>query len=161
MKLVLGVAALIAVERGQFSPQDGIQKSIPSFKDMKEAVLWGRYYSPKLVLVDPDKKPGIFNRMAGRLINRLTGVYTIHIRNHRAVAANRSVTIHDLQTHIACLDAYGLGTAVSGLRAVMENKIEFVNSDHTLKTFVDVVAGALLDFQPKRVNCIVVKSALT
>ena len=87
--------------------------------------------------------------MAGELIVRLTGVYTIHIRNHRVVAANRSVTIHDLQTHIACLGAYGLGAAVSGLRAVMENKIEFVNSDHTLKTFVDVVAGALLDLQPE------------
>jgi hypothetical protein len=72
---------------------------------------------------------------------------SISIRNHRAVAANRSITIHDLQMHIACIGAYGLGTAVSGLRAVMENKLEFVNSDHTLETFVDVMAKALLDFQ--------------
>jgi hypothetical protein len=72
---------------------------------------------------------------------------SISIRNHRAVAANRSITIHDLQMHIACIGAYGLGTVVSGLRAVMESKLEFVNSGHTLETFVDVTARALLDFQ--------------
>ena len=37
-KPVLGVAAMIAVERGFFSPQDEVQKYIPSFKDMKVAV---------------------------------------------------------------------------------------------------------------------------
>jgi hypothetical protein len=69
------VAAMIAVERGYFSPQDEVQKYILSFKDIKEAVLRGRYYSPNLVLADPDKKPGIFSRIAGALIGWLTGVY--------------------------------------------------------------------------------------
>ena len=62
---MLGVAALIAVERGQFSPQDEVQKYIPSFKDMKEAVLRGRYYSPNLVLADPDKKAWHFYQNGG------------------------------------------------------------------------------------------------
>jgi len=38
-KPVLGVTAMIAVERGFFSPQDEGQKYIPSFKDMEVAVL--------------------------------------------------------------------------------------------------------------------------
>ena len=71
----------------------------------------------------------------------------MHIPNHRAVAASRSVTIHDLLTNTAYIGVYGLGTKVSGSIAVMENKIEFVNSDHTLETFVDVVARALFSFQ--------------
>ena len=147
-KPVLGVAAMIAVERGFFSPQDEVQKYIPSFKDMKVAVLQGRDSSPKLVWADTDKEPGFFARMAGELIGRFTGSYMMHVPEYTAVSADRPVTIHDLLTHTAGVGTYGLGTAVSGLGAVMGNKTEFVNSDHTLETFVDFVAEALLDFQP-------------
>jgi len=147
-KPVLGVAAMIAVERGFFSPQDEVQKYIPSFKDMKVAVLQGRDSSPKLVWADTDKEPGFFARMAGEMIGRFTGSYMMHVPEYTAVSADRPVTIHDLLTHTAGVGTYGLGTAVSGLGAVMGNKTEFVNRDHTLETFVDFVAEALLDFQP-------------
>ena len=115
---------------------------------MEVAVLQGRDFSPQFVWADPDKEPGFFTRMVGELIGRVTGAYTMHVPKHRSVAADRPVTIYDLLTRTAGVGAYGLGTAVSGLRAAMGNKIKFVNSGYTLETFTDVVAKALLDFQP-------------
>ena len=61
---MLEVAAMITAERGLFSPQHEVQKYIPSFKDMEEAVHRARYYSPKFVFAYPAKKRGIFTRMA-------------------------------------------------------------------------------------------------
>ncbi len=90
-KPVLGVAAMIAIEEGLFSPDDAVGRFLPEFAAMEVAVL----AEP----TDQDVSPAwVFGDVPA----------------HRLVAAVRSITIHDLLTHTSGLASFGLGSAVAG-----------------------------------------------
>ncbi|MGI9220700.1 MAG: serine hydrolase domain-containing protein [Woeseiaceae bacterium] len=89
-KQVLGVAAMMMIEEGRFSPNDAVGDYIPEFSDIKVAVLADpadEDISPEYVLEDPPP--------------------------HRLVDPHRPVTILDLLTHTSGLGTYGLGMAIS------------------------------------------------
>ena len=63
-KPVLGVAAMIAIEKGLFKPEDQVSKYLPKFKDIEVAVL----HDPK----DKDISPlGVYAEIGGE-----TGFFT-------------------------------------------------------------------------------------
>jgi len=83
-KPVLGVAAMMMIEEGLFSPEDPVEKYIPEFKGIQVAV-------PKESVEDKEKK----------------------IPEYRLEATQRPLTIHDLLTHTAGLQTGGLGSAIT------------------------------------------------
>tara|TARA_B110000263_G_scaffold94821_1_gene82936 strand:- start:164 stop:1459 length:1296 start_codon:yes stop_codon:yes gene_type:complete len=148
-KGVLGVAAMIAMERGLISPDDEIQKFIPGFKDIAVAVLKNPAHkdvSPKLILARPaNKGPGLLFRAISTLRAKYTNTY-LHVPPHRIVPACHPITIHDLLTHTAGLGTYGLGAAVSEW-AVWE-KGGFHLKEDSLASYIEKVSAGPLDFQP-------------
>ncbi len=90
-KPVLAVAAMMMIEEGLIRPTDLVSKYIPEFKDMQVAVL----AEP----TDEDISPRTVDRS--------------NPPPHRAVPAERPVTISDLLTHTSGLRSGGLGAAVS------------------------------------------------
>jgi CubicO group peptidase (beta-lactamase class C family) len=83
-KPVLGVAAMMMIEEGLFSPEDPVEKYIPEFKGIQVAV-------PKESVEDKEK----------------------NIPEYRLEATQRPLTIHDLLTHTAGLQTGGLGSAIT------------------------------------------------
>jgi len=117
-KPVLGVAAMMMIEEGLFTPGDTVQTYIPEFKDIKVAVL----KDP----IDEDISPEF--------------VPEDNVPAHRLVDAHRPLTIHDLLTHTSGLASFGLGTAVAAWEKPGETE--------TLATWIPRVAAGPLDFQP-------------
>ena len=67
-KPVLGVAAMIAMERGLFDLQDEVYKYIPGFKDIQVAVLKGTNVSPNYVWATQKNQPNYFWRVYGMVM---------------------------------------------------------------------------------------------
>jgi len=118
-KPVLGVAAMMVIEEGLFSPSDEVARYIPEFRGMKVAVL----REPE----DRDESPEFVARGKAP-------------PEHRLVPAERPITIHDLLTHTSGLGSGGLGAAVASLP-------ERTDED-TLASRVPLYARMPLDFQP-------------
>ena len=150
-KPVTGVAAMIAVERGLFNPEDEVSEYIPAFKDIEVAVLdrpRNRNISPDYVWTTSSAEPGFLKRMAGEIMAWFSNGYLFHVPKHRSVPVDRPVTIHDLLTHTAGLGTYGLGQATSDWGAEMWDKSTFIRGKHTLESYINMVAAGPLDFQP-------------
>ena len=147
-KPVLGVAAMIAVQRGLMSLDDAVERYLPEFRDIRVAVLKKPEdinVSPSWVLnlADTWGLPEILGRFLGGVYAYFTDIY-FYVPPHRTVAVDRPLTIHDLLTHTSGLGSGGLGTAVSDW-----NRIDrFKSSEETLASFVEKVSGGPLDFQP-------------
>jgi CubicO group peptidase (beta-lactamase class C family) len=114
-KPVLAVAAMMMIEEGLIRPTDLVSKYIPEFKDMQVAVL----AEP----TDEDISPRTVDRS--------------NPPPHRAVPAERPVTISDLLTHTSGLRSGGLGAAVSTPA-----------ERDTLASYIPTLGKVLLDFQP-------------
>ncbi|MAH73479.1 MAG: hypothetical protein CBC09_05615 [Cellvibrionales bacterium TMED49] len=148
-KPVLGVAAMIAMERGLFDVQDEIYKYIPRFKDIQVAVLKGSNDSPNYVWATQNNKPNYFWRVFGMVMGWFSDEMPyMYVPESSTVHAERPVTIHDLLTHTAGVGAMGLGQAVSEWGELQWDKTGWVESGHTLQSYIDMVASGPLDFQP-------------
>ena len=154
-KPVLGVATMIAMERGLFKPSDSVHKYLPAFEEIRVAVLdepKNRNISPAYVLAPLENSDaGFFTRLFDRIWFSFTDGFIRHVPAHRTVPVDRPITIHDLLTHTAGLGTYGLGVAVSKWGAEISNKS--VNQSHsmadeTLESLINKVAHGPLDFQP-------------
>jgi len=117
-KPVLGVAAMMMIEKGLIHPDDPVSKYIPEFKEMQVAVL----KEP----ADKDISPVVVDRN--------------DIPEHRLVPAGRQITIHDLLTHASGLRSYGLGSAISPYKRG--------GPDATLASVIPTYGDVPLDFQP-------------
>ena len=73
-KPVLGIAAMIAMERGLFDLQDEVYKYIPGFKDIQVAVLKGTNVSPNYVWATQKNQPNYFWRVYG-MVMRLSLIH--------------------------------------------------------------------------------------
>ena len=152
-KPILGVAAMIAIERGLIKPFDEVRKYIPAFDGVKVAVLAepeNRDMSPAYVWASPTHNDaGFFTRMFDSVWYRFTDGFILHVPEHRLVPAHRPITIHDLLTHTAGLAAMGLGTAISDWnRELLSENGAVLLSEKTLASFINEVAFGSLDFQP-------------
>ena len=151
-KPVLGVAAMIAMERGLFKPSDLVQNHIPAFRDIPVAVLGEpkhRDISPAYVWASPaNNGADFFTRILDKIWYRFTDGFIWSVPEHRLVPAKRPITIHDLLTHTAGLGTYGLGTAVSEWGADIANKNINSMADETLESLINRAAKGPLDFQP-------------
>tara|TARA_E500000178_G_scaffold353777_1_gene420623 strand:+ start:7834 stop:9213 length:1380 start_codon:yes stop_codon:yes gene_type:complete len=148
-KPVAGVAAMIAMEQGLFDLQDKVYKYIPKFKDIQVAVLKGSNVSPNYVWATKKNQPNYFWRALGRLIGWFSDEMPyMYVPENSTVPAERAVTIHDLLTHTAGVGAMGLGQAVSEWGELQWDKNGWVESGHTLQSYIDMVASGPLDFQP-------------
>ena len=119
-KPVLGVAAMMMIEEGLFSPEDPVHKYIPEFKGIQVAVA-KESADKDIVKSKPDdaKKK---------------------VPDFELVDVDRPVTIHDLLTHTAGLHTGGIGTVVS--------KLDRPGASDSLATWIPRVAAGPLDFQP-------------
>ncbi len=117
-KPVLGVAAMMMIEKGLIHPDDPVSKYIPEFKDMKVAVL----KEP----ADKDISPLFVDRQK--------------IPEHRLVPAERQITIEHLLTHTSGLRSYGLGSALVGSKRR--------GPDATLASYIPTQGSVALDYQP-------------
>ena len=159
-KAVLGVAAMIAVDRGLFKPEDEVSKYIPEFKDLKVAVLAepkDQDISPLYVSAGSEDDSGFFSGLYSRLISWLyDGVYLGYIPEHRFVPLKKPVTIHDLLTHTAGIATGGLGQAIAPWNSKLSsgkdknagtNAKDFLENI-TIKSFTEMLSEGPLDFQP-------------
>ncbi len=153
-KPVLGVAAMIAIERGLIKPDDPVERYIPKFKDIRVAVLEtpsNRDISPIMVWDTSQKdgeKTGALSRFFGKIYSYFTDVY-FFVPPYRTVPVHRPVTIHDLLTHTAGLGTFGLGSAVADWNQIIQDEnAKQKLSEETLGSFIDKVAAGPLDFQP-------------
>ena len=119
-KPVLGVAAMMMIEEGLFSPEDPVEKYIPEFKGIQVAVA---EESVEKDIVESEKKSK-----------------KQKVPKHRLVDVNRPVTIHDLLTHTAGLHTGGIGSRVA--------KLDRPGASDSLATWIPKVAAGPLDFQP-------------
>ncbi len=159
-KAILGVAAMIAVDRGLFKPEDEVSKYIPKFKDFKVAVLAepkDQDISPLYVFGGREDDSGFFSSLYSRFISWLyEGVYLGYIPEHRLVPLKKSVTIHDLLTHTAGLATGGLGQAIAPWNSKLSSgkdkaagtqERDFLENI-TIKSLIEMLSEGPLDFQP-------------
>ena len=159
-KPVLGVAAMIAIERGLFKTTDEVSKYIPKFKDLKVAVLAepkDQDISPLYVLGGSEDDSGFFSSLYSRFISWLyEGVYLGYIPEHRLVPLKKPVTIHDLLTHTAGVATGGLGQAIapwnsklsSGKDAAASTQERDFVENITIRSLTEMLSDGPLDFQP-------------
>ncbi|QXD23315.1 beta-lactamase family protein [Opitutia bacterium ISCC 51] len=117
-KPVVGVAAMMLIEKGLISPSDPVSKYIPEFANMKVAVL-----------ADPTASMSKFKTQGKR-----------KIPEHRLVPVETPMTIHHLLTHTSGLVSGGLGAKVG---PVPRRKDDDTRASYTLR-----LAKTPLDFQP-------------
>ena len=156
-KPVLGVAAMIAIERGLFKTTDEVSKYLPNFKDIEVAVLKdpeGRDKSPLGVYAQLGKELSFFANLYWKAWSWFNNDYYIgYIPKHRLVHAKESLTIHHLLTHTAGLGTNGLGQANAPWNAKLSSgKIdgkenEFLNTI-TVGSLTNMISEGPLDFQP-------------
>jgi len=159
-KAILGVAAMIAVDRGLFKPEDEVSQYIPKFKDLKVAVLAepkDQDISPLYVFGGSEDDSGFFSSLYSRFISWLyEGVYLGYIPDHRLVPLKKSVTIHDLLTHTAGLATGGLGQAIAPWNSKLSSgkdkaagtqERDFLENI-TIKSLTEMLSDGPLDFQP-------------
>ena len=159
-KPVLGVAAMIAIERGLFSPEDEVSKYLPNFKDIEVAVLKDprdKDISPLGVYAELGADLGFFANLYWKAWSWFyDGYYIGYIPEHRLVAAKESLTIHHLLTHTAGLGTSGLGQATAPWNAKLssgksgdksEEQDEFFNNI-TIGSLTNMISEGPLDFQP-------------
>ena len=100
-KPVLGVAAMIAIERGLFKTTDEVSKYLPNFKDIEVAVLKdpkGRDKSPLGVYAQLGKELSFFANLYWKAWSWFNNDYYIgYIPKHRLVHAKESLTIHHIE----------------------------------------------------------------
>ena len=148
-KPVLGVAAMIAMERGLFDLQDEVYKYIPGFKDIQVAVLKGTNVSPNYVWATQKNQPNYFWRVYGMVMRWFSDETPyMYVPENSTVPAQRPITIHDLLTHTAGIGAMGLGQAVSEWGELQWDKAGWIKSGHTLESYINMMASGPLDFQP-------------
>ena len=159
-KAILGIAAMIAIDKGLFDPSDEVSQYIPNFKKVKVAVLAepkDRDISPLYVYGGGETDPGFFSKLYSRLISWwYEGVYLGSIPDHRLVPKRTPLTVHHLLTHTAGVATGGLGQALAPWNAklssgkeknVSEEQKNFIENI-TIKSFTDMLAEGPLDFQP-------------
>ena len=158
-KPVLGVAAMIAIEKGLFKPEDEVSKYLPKFKDIEVAVLndpKDKDISPLGVYAEIGGETGFFTNLYWKIWSWFyDGYYIGHIPEHRLVKADKPLTIHHLLTHTAGLGTDGLGQASASWNAKLpsgkgggkqeENAFLF---NLTIGTLTDLISVGPLDFQP-------------
>ena len=159
-KVILGIAAMIAVDKGLFDPGDEVSQYIPKFKKVKVAVLAepkDSDISPLYVNGGNETDPGFFSKLYSRLISWwYKGVYLGYVPDHRLVQKKTPLTIHHLLTHTAGVATGGLGQALAPWNAKLSSgKEKNVGGEHknfieniTIKSFTDMLAEGPLDFQP-------------
>ena len=157
-KPVLGVAAMIAREKGLFKPEDKVSKYLPKFKDIEVAVLndpKNKDISPLGVYAEIGDKNSFFTNLYWRIWSWFKdGYYIGYIPEHRLVKADKPLTIHHLLTHTAGLGTNGLGQASAPWNAKLSSgkgKKEKENaflSDVTIGSLTDLISVGPLDFQP-------------
>ena len=159
-KAVLGVAAMIAVDRGLFKPEDEVSKYIPKFKDLKVAVLAepkDQDISPLYVFGGSEDDSGFFSSLYSRFMSWLyEGVYLGYIPDHRLVPLKKALTIHDLLTHTAGLATGGLGQAIAPWNSRLSSGKDKVAGtlerdfleNITIKSLTEMLSEGPLDFQP-------------
>ena len=156
-KPVLGVAAMIAIERGLFNPTDKVSNYLPNFKDIEVAVLKdpkGRDKSPLGVYAQLGKELSFFANLYWKAWSWFNNDYYIgYIPKHRLVHAKESLTIHHLLTHTAGLGTNGLGQANAPWNAKLssgkleDKENEFLNN-MTVGSLTNMISEGPLDFQP-------------
>jgi CubicO group peptidase (beta-lactamase class C family) len=159
-KPVLGVAAMIAIERGLFNPTDKVSNFLPNFKDIEVAVLKDprdKDISPLGVYAELGAELGFFANLYWKAWSWFyDGYYIGYIPEHRLVAAKESLTIHHLLTHTAGLGTNGLGQATAPWNAKLssgksgdksEEQDEFFNNI-TIGSLTNMISEGPLDFQP-------------
>ena len=116
-KPILGVAAMIASEKGLFDIQDPVSKYIPEFAEMKVSVLKEPAdidISPLMVFPASDEDNGFFSKLYSKAMTFfLEGYYFGEIPEHRFVEQKEPLTRHHLLTQTAGLATNGLGHALS------------------------------------------------
>ena len=159
-KVILGIAAMIAVDKGLFDPGDEVSQYIPKFKKVKVAVLAepkDSEISPLYVNGGNETDPGFFSKLYSRLISWwYEGVYLGYVPDHWLVQKKTPLTIHHLLTHTAGVATGGLGQALAPWNATLSSgKEKNVGGEHknfieniTIKSFTDMLAEGPLDFQP-------------
>ena len=159
-KVILGIAAMIAVDKGLFDPGDEVSQYIPKFKKVKVAVLAepkDSEISPLYVNGGNETDPGFFSKLYSRLISWwYEGVYLGYVPDHRLVQKKTPLTIHHLLTHTAGVATGGLGQALAPWNAKLSSgKEKNVGGEHknfieniTIESFTDMLAEGPLDFQP-------------
>ena len=156
-KPVLGVAAMIAIERGLFSPEDEVSKYLPNFKDIEVAVLKDprdKDLSPLGVYPELGAKLGFFANLYWKAWSWFNNDYYIgYTPKHRLVYPKESLTIHHLLTHTAGLGTNGLGQASAPWNAILssgklgDKQNEFLGNI-TLGSLTNMISEGPLDFQP-------------
>ena len=158
-KPVLGVAAMIAIEKGLFKPEDQVSKYLPKFKDIEVAVLHDpkdKDISPLGVYAEIGGETGFFTNLYWRIWSWFhDGYYIGYIPEHRLVKADKPLTIHHLLTHTAGLGTHGLGQASaswnlklsSGKGGGKQEETAFL-SNLTIGSLTDLISVGPLDFQP-------------
>jgi CubicO group peptidase (beta-lactamase class C family) len=158
-KPVLGVAAMIAIERGLFSPEDEVGKYLPNFKGIEVAVLddpKDKDVSPLGVYAQLGGETGFFSSLYWRVWSWFSdGYYLGYIPEHRLVKSNKPITIHHLLTHTAGLGTNGLGQAIAPWNAKLTSSKDggtkeenaFLNN-MTIGSLTDMISEGPLDFQP-------------
>ena len=156
-KPVLGVAAMIAIERGLFSPEDEVSRYLPNFADIEVAVLSdpkGRDISPLGVYGELGKELGFFANLYWKAWSWFNNNYYIgYTPKHRLVHPKESLTIHHLLTHTAGLGTNGLGQASAPWNAILssgklgDKQNEFFDNI-TLGSLTNMISEGPLDFQP-------------
>lgn len=153
-KPILGVAAMIASERGLFNIQDPISKYIPEFEGMKVAVLKEPAdidISPLGVFPASNEDTGFFSKLYSKAMTFfLEGYYFGEIPEHRFVEQKEPLTIHHLLTHTAGLATHGLGHALSNweIEEKGKNKKKGFKPGITLTSITKDAQEGYLDFQP-------------
>ena len=152
-KPILGVAAMIASEKGLFDIQDPVSKYIPEFEKMKVAVLKEPTdidISPLGVFPASSDDVGFFSKLSSKLMTfAFDGYYFGEIPPHRFVEQKEPLTIHHLLTHTAGLGTDGLGEALSGWDYLNKGKKNGAFKEGvTLASITEDAQKGYLDFQP-------------
>ena len=153
-KPILGVAAMIASEKGLFDIQDPVSKYIPEFAEMKVSVLKEPAdidISPLMVFPASDEDNGFFSKLYSKAMTFfLEGYYFGEIPEHRFVEQKEPLTIHHLLTHTAGLATNGLGHALSNweIEEKGKNKKKGFKQGITLTSITKDAQEGYLDFQP-------------
>ena len=153
-KPILGVAAMIASEKGLFDIQDPVSKYIPEFAEMKVSVLKEPAdidISPLMVFPASDEDNGFFSKLYSKAMTFFSeGYYFGEIPEHRFVEQKEPLTIHHLLTHTAGLATNGLGHALSNweIEKKGKNKKKGFKQGITLTSITKDAQEGYLDFQP-------------
>ena len=157
-KPILGVAAMIAIEKGLFKPKDEVSRYLPKYKDIEVAVLndpKDTDISPLGVYTEIGDKNSFFTNLYWRIWSWFKdGYYIGYIPEHRIVKPDTPLTIHHLLTHTAGLGTNGLGQASASWNAKLSSgkgKKEEENaflSNVTIGSLTDLISAGPLDFQP-------------